>query len=192
MTERVLRPARAPRRWAPPAAWLLALGSVAVAAAIASTVRPDLPVLRGLPQVAAWSAVALLAGGLLTGGQRVAPVAAVAVPVIAVVALIDEGGPLGSTPLLLGGAGWLCLELCASSLESRRPRRRGVDVLRRRLGTQAAVVVGGAVVGAGALSVATGITATDLALQAGGALAAVGLLALVVWLAAAPDGWRDT
>lgn len=143
---------------------------------------------RGLPQVVAWSAVVLLAVGLATGGQQVAPIAAVAVPMAAVVALVDEGGAVGATPLLLGGAGWLCLELCSSSLESRRPRSRDALTLRRRLGDQLVVLVGGAAIGVVALSVETDIAATDLALRAGGALAAVSLVLLVVWLAAASDG----
>lgn len=186
----VTRPVAGPAargRAAPVLAWALAAGALVVAVGLALTVPADVPLLRGLPQVASWVAVVVLAGGLVSGDRRMAPFAAVAVPLAATAALVDEGGPVDATAVVIGAAGWLCLELTASSLEARTRRRRAVTTVRRRVGEVGAVVAGGAVVSLTALTVATDAAAANVVLRAFGVIAAVALIGLVAWLASGAD-----
>lgn len=170
------------RRSASGPAWALAAAAVAIAVGLAGTVPGDVRVLRGLPQVVAWTAVALLAGALAAGGQRVAPFAVVATTLAATAALVAEGGAVGATALGIGAAGWLCLELACSSLEARIPRRMAGPALLRRLGDVGAVVVGGAVVSLATLTVATDAAGGAVVLRGLAALAGVALVSLVAWL----------
>jgi hypothetical protein len=136
--------------WASLAAWVLAVGATLLAAGLAASVPGDVPVLHGLPQIVAWVSAALVATGLVTGGQRMAPLAVAILTVAAAAAVADEGGPVDATAIGIGAAGWLCLELTASSLEARLPRRRAVGTVLRRIGGVVGVPVAGALVGSAA------------------------------------------
>ena len=168
--------------WSSLPAWALAAGAALLAAGLAATVPGDVPVLHGLPQLVAWASAALLATGLVTGGQRMAPLAAATLTLAAAAAVADEGGRVDATAIGIGAAGWLCLELTASSLEARLPRRRAVDTVLRRVGGVVGVTVGGALVGLAALTVATDVALERAVLRSTGVLAAVALVGLVAWL----------
>ena len=168
--------------WSSLPAWALAAGAALLAAGLAASVPGDVPVLHGLPQIVAWASAALLATGLVTGGQRMAPLAVATLTLAAAAAVADEGGPVDATAIGIGAAGWLCLELTASSLEARPPRRRAVDTVLRRLGAVVGVTVGGALVGLAALTVATDVALERAVLRSTGVLAAVALVGLVTWL----------
>lgn len=169
--------------WASVPAWVLATGAALLAAGLAATVPGDAPVLHGLPRIVAWASVALVATGLVTGGQRMAPLAVATLTLAAAAAVADEGGPVDATAIGIGAAGWLCLELTASSLEARLPRRRAVGTVVRRIGGVVGVTVGGALVGLAALTVATDVALERAVLRSTGVLAAVALVGLVAWLA---------
>ena len=176
-------------RAAPAVAWALAAGAVAVATGMALTVPGEVPVLRGLPRTSAWASVAALALGVAAGGQRVAPFAAVVVTLAATAAVVSDGGPVGAAAIGIGAAGWLCLELTASSLEARARCRRSPATVLGRAGVVAGVALGGSVVSLAALTVTTDATAGKVVLQGLGVVAAVGLVALVAWLVhVAADG----
>jgi hypothetical protein len=169
--------------WASAPAWAMAAGATVLAAGLAATVPGDVPVLHGIPRIVAWASAVLVAIGLLTGGQRMAPLAVATLTLAAAAAIADEGGPVGATAIGIGVAGWLCLELTASSLEARPPRRRRPETVLRRVGATLAVTVGGALVGLAALTVATDVDLERAVLRSTGVLAAVALVGLVAWLA---------
>ena len=169
--------------WAAAPAWALAAVATLLAAGLAAGVPGDVPVLHGIPQLVAWISAALVATGLVTGGQRMAPLAVAVLTLAAAAAVADEGGPVDATAIGIGAAGWLCLELTASSLEARPPRRRRPETVLRRVGATLAVTVGGALVGLAALTVATDVDLERAVLRPTGVLAAVALVGLVAWLA---------
>ena len=168
--------------WAAAPAWALAAGATLLAAGLAAGVPGDVPVLHGLPQIVAGVSAALVATGLVTGGQRMAPLAVAILTLAAAAAVADEGGPVDATAIGIGAAGWLCLELTASSLEARLPRRRAVGTVLRRIGGVVGVPVAGALVGLAALTVATDVALERAVLRSTGVLAAVALVGLVAWL----------
>ena len=176
--------------WASVPAWVLAVGAAVLAAGLAAGVPGDVPVLHDLPQVVAWASAVLVAVGLVTGGQRMAPMAVATLTLAAAAALADQGGPVGTTAIGIGTAGWLCLELTASSLEARLPRRRASETVLVRVGAVVAVTVGGALVGLAALTVATDVELDRSVLRSSGVLATVALVGLVAWLARATVRYR--